>query len=153
MSDTGSAWKEAGDRFAALGASLKRHYDERAGSDPGAGGQDLGEAARRFARAVQDAADSLGAATRDPLVKEDARRVGTSLAEALSVTFAEVSEDLHRMAQDQPRSDDSTGPPGAPDGDGGTDDDTTRPSDRTGRTGPTEPTRTDEPWIEPWGTP
>ena len=85
--------------MAALGASLKRTYDERAGTPDGGDPSDLGQAARRFAAAVQDAADSLGAATRDPAVTEDARRVGTSLAEALSVTFAEVSEDLHRMGQ------------------------------------------------------
>lgn len=153
MSDTGSAWKEAGDRFAALGASLKKHYDERADPDAGSGGQDLGEAARRFARAVQDAADSLGAATRDPAVKEDARRVGTSVAEALSATFAEVSEDLHRMAQDRPDPDttraasEAPGTGSEPGTGSGPEAGTTEPTDGPGATGP------EEPRIEPWGTP
>ena len=47
--------------IAALGASLKSHYDQR---ETGAGApadQDLGEAARRFAGAIQGAVDSLGA--------------------------------------------------------------------------------------------
>lgn len=96
--DVKSAWKDAGERFAALGASLKSHYEQR---ETGAGApadQDLGEAARRFAGAIQGAVDSLGAAARDPGVQDDARRVGASLTEALSATFAEVAKELHTMA-------------------------------------------------------
>lgn len=137
MSDAGSAWKEAGERVAALGTSLKRHYDERSASGSGESAPDLREAGRRLADAVRDAVDSLGAAAQDPAVKEDARRVGTSFAEALSVTFAEVSEDLHRLATD-PR-----GGAAAP------------PTDDEGHTGAEQPRRPDDedPRLEPWGTP
>ena len=137
MSDAGSAWKEAGERVAALGTSLKRHYDERSASGSGESAPDLREAARRLTDAVRDAVDSLGAAAQDPAVKEDARRVGTSFAEALSVTFAEVSEDLHRMATD------SRGGAAAP----RTHDD--------GHAGTEQPRRPDDedPRLEPWGTP
>ena len=130
MSDAGAAWKETGERVAALGASLRRTYDERARTPDGGDTADLGQAARRFAAAVQDAADSLGATAQDPAVTEDARRVGTSLAEALSVTFAEVSAGLHRMAMD---TDEGASP----------------------HTGSEPPRRDDEedPGLEPWGTP
>ena len=137
MSDAGSAWKEAGERVAALGASLKRHYDERSGTGSGESAPDLGEAARRVADAVRDAVDSLGAAAQDPAVKEDARRVGTSFAEALSVTFAEVSDDLHRMATDQRP---AAGAPAAGDG----------PSVGAEPPGPPDD---EQPRVEPWGTP
>lgn len=131
MSDAGSAWTEAGERVAALGASLKKHYDERSGTASGEGSPDLGEAARQVADAVRDAVDSLGAAAQDPAVQEDARRVGTSFAEALSVTFAEVSAGLHRMATD------------------------TRDEGASGHAGSEPPRRGDEedPGLEPWGTP
>ncbi len=143
----------SGERVAALGASLKRHYDERAGARTDSGGEDLDDAARRFARAVQDAADSLGAATRDPAVTEDARRVGTSFAEALSVTFAEVSGDLHRMAQSG--SDATTDRPSA----AGTDTSDTAeaaehdPGANPDAPAPEEQKQRPEPWVEPWGTP
>lgn len=136
MSDVGSAWQEAGERVAALGASLKRHYDERSGPG-GEESPDLGEAARRVADAVRDAVDSLGAAAQDPAVKEDARRVGTSFAEALSVTFAEVSDDLHRMATDS-RGDASSH---------------TTDDGRSAGAQQTRHTEDEEPRIEPWGTP
>ena len=73
MSDAGSAWKEAGERVAALGTSLKRHYDERSASGPGESAPDLREAARRLTDAVRDAVDSLGAAAQEdegPLVAD-----------------------------------------------------------------------------------
>ncbi len=138
MSDAGSAWKEAGERVAALGASLKRHYDERSTTEAGVPPPDLGEAARRVADAVRDAVDSLGAAAHDPAVTEDARRVGASFAEALSVTFAEVSDDLHRMAT-------GSGPAAG------------APADEDGRSaGAEQPRRPEDeegPRVEPWGTP
>ena len=137
MSDAGSAWKETGERVAALGASLKRHYDERSRTGAGEPPPDLGEAARRVADAVRDAVDSLGAAAQDPAVTEDARRVGASFAEALSVTFAEVSEDLHRMATD-------SGPAATP------------PPPTTPLLRAEQPRRPDDeegPHLEPWGTP
>ncbi len=129
MGDVKSAWKDTGEQFAALGASLKAHFEGEQGSAAGAARPDLGEAARRFAGAVQEAVNALGAAAKDPAVQEDVRNVGTSFAEALSATFAEVAEDLRRMADaasgergadpgrepgPQPHPDSASGPGGWP---------------------------------------
>lgn len=138
MTDVRTAWKDAGDRFAALGASLKAHYDEQRDEDGESTKKELGEAAHRFTGAIQDAVDALGAAAKDPAVKDDVRKVGTSLTGALSATFAEVSDDLRRMA-DKAKSDEPAG--GAP-SDAGTE--AAAPTDAE-----TEP----PPKVEPWGTP
>ncbi len=98
MSDVGSAWKDAGDRLTALGASLKAHYQEQHGEDGEEAKKELDAATKRFTGAVKDAFDALGAAAKDPAVKDDVNKVGQSLAGALSATFAEVSEDLSRIA-------------------------------------------------------
>ncbi|MBL8932817.1 MAG: hypothetical protein JNL54_22065 [Kineosporiaceae bacterium] len=99
MGDVRSAWKDTGERFAALGASLKAHYEEQKDDDGEAAQRELRDAAKRFSGAVQDAVDALGSAAKDPAVKDDVRNVMTALAAALSATFAEVSEDLRRMAE------------------------------------------------------
>jgi hypothetical protein len=139
MNDVSSAWKDTGQRFAALGASLRAHFEEQHGADAEATARDLGDAARRLGDAVQDAVDAVGAAAQDPAVQDDVRTVGASLAEALSVTFAQASEDLHRMAEEEPG---HAPPPQAP------------PAPDEPGAAPTPPPRDEEPpWLEPWGTP
>jgi hypothetical protein len=147
--DVKSAWKDAGERFAALGASLKSHYEQRGTGGEARADQDLGEAARRFAGAIQGAVDSLGAAARDPEVQDDARRVGASLTEALSATFAQVSRELHTMAGGM-----SSGTTGATDTTGGPGAGDTPPSTSPPEPEPLRPGGEDEPpKVEPWGTP
>lgn len=141
MPDVSSAWKDAGERFAALGSSLKAHFEERRdGETEREGEKATADAADKLRTAVQDAFEALGAAAKDPAVKDDVRRVGQSLAGALSATFAEVSQDLRRMA-------DTTGPRGEP-----TAGEPTAGEPTAGE--PMPPTRDDEPpKVEPWGTP
>jgi len=147
MSDAASAWKDTGERFAALGSSLKAHFDaERAaGAAPA---DDLGEAARRFGAAIQDAVEALGSAANDPAVKDEVRRVGSSLVEALGATFAEVSRDLKGMAERQGGTWSSADRPNAEDHVGSDDEPPAgSPTDHS-EPGPEEP-----PGVEPWGTP
>jgi hypothetical protein len=151
MSDVRSAWKDTGERFAALGGSLKAHYDEQHDADDEKTKRELGEAAKRFAGALQDAVEALGAAAKDPAVKDDVRKVGTSLAGALSATFAGVSEDLRRMAERAQGDGPETGKPTAE----------TAPPDSAPSTASEPGTSTgsgaqeegEAPKVEPWGTP
>jgi hypothetical protein len=156
MTDVKSAWKDAGERFAALGASLKAHYGEQRGSDEESTKQEMGEATKRFTGAIQDAVDALGAAAKDPAVKEDVRKVGTSLVSALSATFAEVSDDLRRIAErDTSRAEGTrdTGDGGAA---GTAAEGTAAAQPEEAQSTVAEPggtEGTDEPRVEPWGTP
>ncbi|MFZ0160025.1 MAG: hypothetical protein WAL50_13435 [Kineosporiaceae bacterium] len=151
MSDVRSAWKDTGERFAALGGSLKAHYDEQHDADDEKTKRELGEAAKRFAGALQDAVEALGAAAKDPAVKDDVRKVGTSLAGALSATFAGVSEDLRRMAEraqgDGPETGKSTADTAQPDSAPST---ASEPGTSTASGAQEEG---EAPKVEPWGTP
>jgi hypothetical protein len=104
MNDVMSAWKVAGDRLTALGSALKEHYEQRQAWEPGGEPtqQEIASAKRRLTNGVQEAFEAMGAAAKDPVVKDDVRRVGQSLAGALSATFAEVSDDLRKVADMAP---------------------------------------------------
>jgi len=100
MNDVLSAWKVAGDRLTALGSALKEHYEQRrtgeSGSEPTQ--EEIASARQKLTSVVTEAFDAMGAAAKDAAVKDDVRRVGRSLAGALSATFAEISDDLRKVA-------------------------------------------------------
>jgi len=153
MTDVRSAWKDAGDRFAALGASLKAHYDEQRDDEGESTKKELGDAAKRFTDAIQDAVEALGAAAKDPAVKDDVRKVGTSLAGALSASFAGVSEDLRRMAEraQAGEHEPGTGKPAA--GTAQPDSAPSTASEPGTSTGSGAQEEGEAPKVEPWGTP
>jgi len=159
MTDVRSAWKDAGERFAALGASLKAHYDQQRDDDAESTKKELNDAAKRFAGAIQDAVEALGAAAKDPTVKSDVRNVGTSLAGALSATFSEVSEDLRRMAERQQAGKAGAEPPAGTTAPPPTASTTSEPSSGTTSATTSEETSAatsegdEPPKVEPWGTP
>lgn len=94
MTDARSAWSEAGERLTALGASLKSQYEKQKETEAEEPRKEVNDALRRLGEAVQDTFEAVGAAVRDPSVKEEAKKVGTSLSGALSATFADVSEEV-----------------------------------------------------------
>ena len=59
--------------------------------------EDVKEALRKLGAAIDDAFEAMGAAAKDPAIKDDVRQVGQSLTGALSATFADVSDDLRRV--------------------------------------------------------
>jgi hypothetical protein len=88
MTDMNKAWAEVADRFERLGLQLKLHF-EQAGA-----GQEAEEAIQRLGAAVRQTFDALGNAARDPAVRTDAEELGRTLGDALSSSFAEISERL-----------------------------------------------------------
>ena len=86
-------------RFSGLGQKLRYHYQQaRTAEDAGADGKDeqVNEAVRKLADAIDGVVDAVGAAVKDPAVKEDVKGVGSALSDALSASFADISEDLRR---------------------------------------------------------
>lgn len=166
MTDIKAAWKDAGDRLSALGSSLKTHYEEQRAAEGERAGEETDAAAKKLTGAVQDAFDAMSATVKDPGVKDDVRKMGLSLAGALSATFAQASDELRKVADKaqakaggtttEPTTT-TTGAPsttGAPTTTGGTaDGSTTEPGGSTlGEPGAGG--RDDEPpRVEPWGTP
>lgn len=96
MAESRQAWEDVGERFAALGRRVKQHYEQRGeqgGTDPD-DRRDVEDALRKLADSLDQAFTAVGQAVRDPAFGEETRRAAASLGEALSTTFAEVSDDL-----------------------------------------------------------
>jgi hypothetical protein len=92
MSDSKEAWDRVGDTFTDLGRTLKSHYDRRATSGEAKADREAVERAMAGMRdAVNRALESVNGAVSDPDVRDGANRAVTSLADALSTTFGEVS--------------------------------------------------------------
>ncbi len=99
MAEVRSAWDEAGEALSGLGLKLKLHYEEQHEGSPDEASPDevaVESAMAKFGAALQDAFDALGEASKDDAVKADVKRVGQTLTDALSVTFAEVSDDVRK---------------------------------------------------------
>jgi len=120
MADVRSAWNEAGDKLQHLGASLKQHYATQRGEDAGQTKEQVGDAFKKVGEALQGAFDALGAAAKDPAVKDEAKQTGKSVADALAVTFTELSDDVRKAfdkRKGEVRREDETGQPwGSPEG-------------------------------------
>jgi len=99
--ETKQAWNEVASEFSGLGLKLKLHL-EAARADRDAQ-DDVGHrvvpALDRLARAIDDAFDAVGEAAKDEAVREDVRKVGRTLSDALGATFSEVGDDLNRFME------------------------------------------------------
>ncbi len=122
MPDTAATWSDVGSRFSALGQNLRTHFDQArtakpadsspadttvGDADPGdtteadaaataADNDRVREALRKFGDALDGVIDAVGSAVKDPAVKADVKQVGSALSNALSSSFAEVSDDLRK---------------------------------------------------------
>lgn len=94
MTDVRKAWDEAGEALSGLGLRLKLHYEQQRGDDDAEAAVE--SAVAKLGIALQDAFDALGAAASDEAVRSDVQQVGQRLTDALSVTFAEVSEPVRK---------------------------------------------------------
>jgi predicted trehalose synthase len=94
MADSRSTWNDAGERFQALGDSLKQHYLKQRESEADRDKEQAADAFTKVGDALQAAFDALASAANDPAVKHEVKQAGISVADALSATFAEISEDL-----------------------------------------------------------
>lgn len=114
MTDTGSAWKDTGERLNALGLKLKMHYEQQRGAEAEQTHEEVADAVRRLTDAVHDAFEALGTAAKDEAVRDDFRQVGQSLADALGATFAEVSAEVRKVVNRPAGSGERRPPPGTP---------------------------------------
>jgi hypothetical protein len=88
MTQPQSQWSELSDRLEALALKLKLHLEQTQDSE------EVEQALGKLRQSVQDAFEAAGTAVRDEAVRSDARDVGRLLADAVSTTFARVSEDI-----------------------------------------------------------
>lgn len=136
MPDTAATWSDVGSRFSALGQNLRTHFDQARTAAPADANPDdpspadtttadataadsaaaaadndrVREALRKLGDALDGVIDAVGSAVKDPAVKADVKQVGSALSNALSSSFAEVSDDL-RKAFRRATHHDGEGPP------------------------------------------
>ena len=104
MSPSAERWNEADKAMESLGLKLKLHYEQQrdevdattVAADDAQDKEAVETAMAKLGVALQDAFDALATASRDDAVREDVKKVGRTVSDALSVSFAEVSDDVRR---------------------------------------------------------
>jgi hypothetical protein len=110
MGDSRQAWDKVGEDLTDLGQRIKQHYQARPGQqrpDP-ADRRKVEDALQQLRGSLEQVFTALGDTVRDPEFGQQSRKAAASLGDALSATFAEVSERI-RARQDRDR------PPGGGD--------------------------------------
>ncbi len=107
MADNKQAWDQVGQDFTNLGQHLKRHYERRQAG----GEQRAPEDRRKIEAALRQLTDSLdqvftalGDAIRDPEFGEQAKKTATSLSDAVSSSFAGMSQRFRSKSESESES-------------------------------------------------
>jgi hypothetical protein len=94
MADSKQAWDQVGRDLSDLGRRVRDRYQQQPG--PGqpapADRRKVEDALRELADSLDQAFTALGEAVRDPEFGAQTKKAADSLSDALSATFAEVSE-------------------------------------------------------------
>jgi len=107
MGDSRQAWDKVGEELTDLGHRIKQHYQEQPGTPgrpaPAPGDRRKAEdALRQLTDSLDKAFKAVGDAVRDPEMGARSRQAAASLTDALSATFAEVSERIRTRQQRPP---------------------------------------------------
>jgi hypothetical protein len=94
MAESRQAWDQVGKEFADLGRRVRQRYEQQPGHERPAPAErrKVEDALRQLADSLDQAFSAVGDALRDPEFGQQTRKAATSLSDALSSTFAEVSE-------------------------------------------------------------
>jgi hypothetical protein len=104
MADSKQAWDQVGRDLSDLGRRVRDRYQQQPGAGQAAPAdrRKVDAALRDLAASLDQAFTALGDAVRDPEFGAQTKKAADSLSDALSVTFAEVSERF-RSKPDQRR--------------------------------------------------
>ena len=91
--DTTMSWEAVADRVDALGLKLKVHFEDAAGQL-----EEVNEAFEGLGSAIEAIFSAIGAAVRDPEVREDADDLAASLVDALAGTLSNAGRELDGAA-------------------------------------------------------
>ena len=86
-------WSEVGERLEALALKLKLHFEQTGR------GEEAPAAMEKLRNSVGEAFEAAGNAVRDESVKADVKEAGRLFVDAVSTTFAKVSEGLKERAE------------------------------------------------------
>jgi hypothetical protein len=103
MAESKEAWDRVGQEFRVLGRQVKERYEQRqGGGEEAADRRKVDDALRQLAESLDQAFTALGDAIRDPQFGEQTRKAAGSLSDAMSTTFAEVSERVRSRREPPP---------------------------------------------------
>ena len=94
MSDPKAKWDEVGVQFNALGQRLKENYNENATPKP-----EVQDALRQIADALDNGFTAIGESLRDPSIRDDLKRAGNSIGDALASTFELVASEIRKAVR------------------------------------------------------
>jgi hypothetical protein len=105
MGDSRQAWDKVGEDLTDLGQRIKRHYQDRPEQQRPAQAdrRKVEDALHQLSGSLDEVFTALGDAVRDPEFGQQSKKAAASLSDALSATFAEVSERIKaRQERDRP---------------------------------------------------
>jgi hypothetical protein len=100
MSDTDRAWQQVREDLQALGLKLQLHLKET-GKAQEATADEIQDALRQVATAVEGSLSGLGRAFQDQAVREDAARVARSLGEAVASSLTQAGQEVAAAIKDR----------------------------------------------------
>jgi hypothetical protein len=98
MADATDRWNEVGARFTELGAHLKQRYSANTMLDEQQR-RDFEDGMRHVGDALDAGFTTLGDAMRDPDMRDEFKRAGVAIADALAATFSDVADEIKRAAR------------------------------------------------------
>jgi hypothetical protein len=98
MTDAKQRWDAVGEQFTELGKNFKARYKTNATFDD-AQRRQLDDALRNVGEALDAGFTTIGDSLRDPEMRDDVKRAGIAVADALAATFTDVAEEIRRAVQ------------------------------------------------------
>jgi hypothetical protein len=94
MGEQSNQWSEVGEQLEALALKLKLHFEQTDRRE------EVPDALQKLRNSVGEAFEAAGNAVRDEAVRADVREAGRLFVDAVSNTFAKVSENLKERADE-----------------------------------------------------
>jgi len=98
MTDAKQRWDTVGEQFTELGKSFKARYKTNATFDEEQRRQ-LDDALRNVGEALDAGFTTIGDSMRDPEMRDEVKRAGIAVADALAATFNDVAEEIRRAVR------------------------------------------------------
>ena len=95
MTEANERWDEVGASFTELGRSLKGRFDANAAFGPEERDK-VNDALHQLTDALDAGFTTIGDAFRDPSIREEMKRAGSSIADAIAATMRDVSDAFKR---------------------------------------------------------
>ena len=98
MNDAKEKWDEVGERFGDLTSHIKERFDAQvAFSD--ADRQKVNDALHQIRDSLDAGFTALGDSLRDPSMRDEFKKAGAAIGEAVSSTFRDVADELKKVVK------------------------------------------------------